>query len=345
MSDREVKMEMQYGVVMKYEWAQAVETAIETFKSLVFTIHFFTRNELFNCDQQDNGMSLFSIKPSMFALFEIFPWLQFPKMRNRQEIFEEEQIQEVTDAVNEIRKSPLVESDLLRLKEFYLLNGPPLRLLWGITEVRSFLRKKEERGQLLPILRCQGGNNLSFEDIALCDSAVGSQPSPPKQQQGKRRRNDEDDEDEIEVMPESVSPHSFPEVEASFQKLSVSSGPREREILAEMESLKKQLELYLSCLFHQKILKEARERNAELMRTYQSCCDDLDDDERFEPTRKLYSKLIGELAQASKKMSGIEEDLMKKSSVTPEVYRVRKGELDASLASLRMEMQNGDPCE
>jgi hypothetical protein len=189
---------------------------------------------------------------------------------------------------------------------------------------------------------------------------------------GKRRRNyGNDDKDEIEIEVETdesyvecagegccrprigaATPHSpklqhpiFPEVEASFQKLSVSSGPREREILAEMESLKKQLELYLSCLFHQKILKEARERNAELMRTYQSCCDDLDDDERFEPTRKLYSKLIGELAQASKKMSGIEEDLMKKSSVTPEVYRVRKGELDASLVSLRMEMQNGDPCE
>jgi hypothetical protein len=107
------------------------------------------------------------------------------------------------------------------------------------------------------------------------------------------------------------------QLEAYFKKLYVSLSQREREVQEE-ESPKKELDLYQSCKFHQKILREARQRNTELMATYRSCFDDLDDeDERFEPTRRLYLKLIGELDQANKKMDGIELELMKKSSISP----------------------------
>jgi hypothetical protein len=54
------------------------------------------------------------------------------------------------------------------------------------------------------------------------------------------------------------------------------------------------------------------------MAAYRSCFVDLDDeDERFEPTRRLYLKLIGELDQANKKMDDIELELLKKSSMIP----------------------------
>jgi hypothetical protein len=70
------------------------------------------------------------------------------------------------------------------------------------------------------------------------------------QEQGKRRRNDDLDDDEVEVeadtheIDEDFVKHQHPllrEVQASFQKLSVSSSPQEREIVAEAVSLKQQL--------------------------------------------------------------------------------------------------------
>jgi hypothetical protein len=150
----------------------------------------------------------------------------------------------------------------------------------------------------------------------------------------KNNKGKDEDEDEIEAEPDessaaecsakdcpingTVAPHSqhqLSELEAYFKKLYVSLSQRE---VQEEESPKKELDLYRSCKFHQKILREARQRNTELMATYRSCFDDLDDeDERFEPTRRLYLKLIGELDQANKKMDGIELELMKKSSISP----------------------------
>jgi hypothetical protein len=172
------------------------------------------------------------------------------------------------------------------------------------------------------------------------------QQEQEQEQQGKRRshpRDQDEDEDEIEAEPDESSAvecsakdcpingtvalhsqHQLPEMEAHFKKLFVSLSQREREFQEEEEYPKKELDLDRSCKFHQKILREARQRNTELMATYRSCFDDLDDeDERFEPTRRLYLKLIGELDQANKKMDDIELELMKKSSISPSLLSTR----------------------
>jgi hypothetical protein len=67
-----------------------------------------------------------------------------------------------------------------------------------------------------------------------------------------------------------------------------------------------------SVLFHQKLLREAKERNEELMKIYKSRCDELQGDARFEPTQKYfkYVKLVNELIQANQKITKIENEFL-----------------------------------
>jgi hypothetical protein len=144
-----------------------------------------------------------------------------------------------------------------------------------------------------------------------------------------------------QVSQREVLCEELEEVLCTFNILEIGPNSNERKIIAKVETLNKQFEMYQSCLFHQKILKEANQRNEELIKVYQSCRDDLQGDERFDETRRLYDRLTEELIASNKKMTQIEKDLSLKSSINPEVYRTQKRELQKELSRLRDEKHNG----
>jgi translation initiation factor 2B subunit (eIF-2B alpha/beta/delta family) len=89
---------------------------------------------------------------------------------------------------------------------------------------------------------------------------------------------------------------------------------RERQEVMET-NLSHQQPNAISCLFHINIIQQAIERNQELIQTYSACLIDLNQDERFIPTRNLYERLIEELREANRKMNQIKEDLSNSSSM------------------------------
>lgn len=95
-------------------------------------------NELF---LKDKGR--YTIKASMISEFSIIPWLLPPivESQRRESLSSKkgETIEIVTAALNFLWNEVLDEEDYEYLKQYYLINGCPKRILWGIVSAKSHL--------------------------------------------------------------------------------------------------------------------------------------------------------------------------------------------------------------
>jgi hypothetical protein len=109
------------------------------------------------------------------------------------------------------------------------------------------------------------------------------------------------------VAPSPSSGRDADQLNLNFHHLALNVYPEEHKAME--TTLTSQPHDEISCLFHINILKETIRRNRGLIQTYQSCSEELHQDERFNPTRNLYQRLIEELREANRKMSRIEKEL------------------------------------
>lgn len=122
-------------------WSFAVDKALDNHAADHKKYYNFTTPDLF---YQEKGNSRYAVKGNLVCELKIFPWFVLPSnssdSRYRETIYlkKGESIDTVTNAINYFKSLDLNKDDIVRLKNYYLENGAPVRPLWSIVTLRSW---------------------------------------------------------------------------------------------------------------------------------------------------------------------------------------------------------------